>query len=121
MNSKYKTISKQVKNITDKERMEIVSLYLRYYDGSSPAQVIYDLENKTEIILMLLDDKIVGFTTLEFYQRIWNEKTIGIVYSGDTIIEREHWGQQSLTFACITRMGQYKQENPEMPLLVPYS
>lgn len=116
MKNSYHTVCKRTEDITIKEREEIIALYLNYYDGSDSAQVKSDLKNKTEIIIMTSANKIVGFTTLEFYEKKWNKKTIRIVYSGDTIVEREHWGQQSLTFACIARMGVYKHEKPDLPV-----
>ena len=116
MKHSYHTVCKRIENITIKEREEIIALYLNYYEGSNAAQVKSDLAYKTEIILMTSANKIVGFTTLEFYEKKWHRKTIRIVYSGDIIVAREHWGQQSLTFACITRMGMYKQEKPDLPV-----
>lgn len=110
----YYTVCKQIDNITIHERKEIIALYLDYYDGSDSAQVESDLNDKSEIILLFFDSKIIGFTTLEFYEKNWKQNTIRIVYSGDTIVDKVHWGQQSLTFACITRMGIYKQEKPEL-------
>lgn len=114
MKYSYHTVCKRIENITTKEHKEIIALYLSYYDGSNAAQVKFDLDNKSEIILMTCANKIIGFTTLEFYEKKWQNKTIRIVYSGDTIVAKEHWGQQSLTFACITRMGVYKQEKPDL-------
>ncbi|MCW8932344.1 MAG: hypothetical protein OQL19_19180 [Gammaproteobacteria bacterium] len=116
MNNSYHTICKPIEKINLKERDEIVELYLSYYDGSNAGQVISDLNNKTDIILMIYKNKVVGFTTLELYERQWQKCPVRIVYSGDTIVAKEHWGQQSLTFACITRMGQYKQKKPDLPL-----
>lgn len=116
MKHSYHTVCKSIKNISSQERDEIIYLYLNYYAGSNAAQVMSDLNNKTEIILMTCKNTIVGFTTLELYEKQWQNKAIRIIYSGDTIVAKEHWGQQSLAFACITRMGQYKQEKPDLPL-----
>jgi hypothetical protein len=116
MKNNYKTICKGVDKVTTDERKEIVELYLQYYNGSDENRVVRDLNNKNVIILMTFENKIVGFTTLEFYERQWRNKNIRVVFSGDTIIKKEHWGQQSLTFACIKRMGEFKQEKPEDPV-----
>src|SRR5262249_37360328 len=37
-------------------------------------------------------------------------------YSGDTVVDRAHWGQQSLAFAWISRMGALKCEQPDISL-----
>ena len=115
MKNQYETICKKIDQITECERKDIAELYLKYYAGSSAEQVEHDLLNKTEIILMISEGEIVGFTTLEIYEKEWNKKPIRVIYSGDTIIDKAHWGQQALTFACITRMGLYKNIKPNMP------
>ncbi len=113
---KYHTFCKKISDITEKEKNLIVELYLNYYAGSSKKQVLTDLEKKSEIILMYFGEAIVGFTILQFYQTQWHKRPVRIVYSGDTIVEKAHWGQQSLTFSCINRMGMHKKEQPEIPL-----
>lgn len=112
----YNTLCKKIINLREYEKKLIAQLYLNYYEGSSEKKVLTDLENKSDIILMYNGDELVGFTSLQFYQTQWKNKLIHILYSGDTIVEKAHWGQQSLTFACIKRMGMYKNEQPEIPL-----
>jgi len=98
------------------ERADLAALYLKYYDGSDEARVLRDLESKTEVLRLTFAGSLIGFTTLEVYERRWNGQPIRIVYSGDTVVEREHWGQQTLAFAWIARMGEIKRERPELPL-----
>ena len=112
----YSTMVKQVKEVSFAEHDQITSLYLKYYAGSSAQQVEADLANKSEIILLFHDQQIVGFTTLEIYSNQWQGQTIQVAFSGDTIIHRNHWGRQNLTFACISRMGWYKRQRPEQPM-----
>ena len=112
----YNTFCKKIISLTEYNKSQIVQLYLNYYDGSSINKVLTDLENKSEIILMYAGEELVGFTTLQFYQTQWNNQAIRVVYSGDTIVDKVHWGQQALTFHCIKRMGIYKNEQPEIPL-----
>lgn len=112
----YHTFSKKIINISEHEKNQIVQLYLNYYAGSSKKQVLADLENKSEIILMYCGEALVGFTTLQFYQTQWQNRPVRIVYSGDTIVDKAHWGQQALTFTCINRMGKHKNQQPEIPL-----
>ena len=77
----------------------IAELYLKYYDGSSVEQVLNDLHNKREVILLYHKSSLVGFTTLDVYEREWSNKSIRVIFSGDTIVEQGHWGQQALAFA----------------------
>ena len=82
----------------------------------SEAKVIADLKEKTEILLLLHEGQLVGFTSLLVYSSQWQGEQIRIVYSGDTVVDRRHWGQQALAFAWITRMGELKGQAPECPL-----
>jgi len=114
--SEYNTVIKNISELDDGLRQQVVDLYLSYYAGSSPSRVISDLDSKTEILLLFCHGELVGFTSLYIYSRNWKGKTVRIVYSGDTIVERQHWGQQALAFAMIARMGELKSEQFDLPL-----
>jgi len=114
--SDYSTVIKQINDLDEATRNQIVEIYLNYYDGSSRSRVLSDLERKTEVLLLFFKGRLIGFTTLLLYSRSWQGAPIRILYSGDTIVEREHWGQQALAFAWIARMGEIKNEQPEIPL-----
>lgn len=94
----------------------MAELYLRHYDSGSHARFFADLAGKDEVILVLHDDKIVGFTTFMQYRRDWAGRTIRVIFSGDTIVDAAHWGQQTLAFAWIKRMGEIWQEASGIPL-----
>jgi len=108
----YETDIIRVSELNDDVRQNICDLYLRYYDGSNKKQVLEDLSNKREVLLLYHDYSIVGFTTLQVYEYLWLNKPIRVVYSGDTVVAREHWGQQALAFCWISRMAQIKSEKP---------
>jgi len=114
--SEYSTVIKKISELDDDLCHQVVELYLSYYEGSNQSRVMSDLENKTEILLLFSGSKLVGFTSLYIYKRNWNGKMIRIVYSGDTIVERKHWGQQALAFAWIARMGELKSKQFDLPL-----
>lgn len=94
----------------------MLEIYLAMYDGSSPALFLDDLARKDEALLVYAGEQVVGFTTVKFFERYWRNQRIAVVYSGDTVVERKHWGQQELAFSWISRMGRFKQENPSLPL-----
>ncbi len=99
-----------------RERQEMAALYLRHYDGSDASRFLADLAEKDEAILVRADGTIVGFTTFVVYERTWQGREVRIVFSGDTVVDRGHWGQQALAFAWIARMGEIRRRSPEMPL-----
>ena len=112
----YQTLFKKIGDLTESDRKQITELYLSYFDGSSKEQVISDLEKKTEILLVYFEDALVGFSTLELYDFEWENYLIQLLYSGDTIVDQAHWGQQALAFAWIANLGKLKRDRPDVPL-----
>ncbi len=95
---------------------EMASLYLDNYDASSEERFLADLREKDEVVLLYADGRLAGFTTLKIFERNWNHHPVLIVYSGDTIVSPEHWGQQNLAFAWLARVGQIKKAHSALPL-----
>jgi hypothetical protein len=102
--------------LDDATKRRMASIYLAIYDGSSEALFLHDLAQKDEVLLVHAAGELVGFTTVRMFEREWQGDTVGVVYSGDTVVERAHWGQQALAFAWIERMGRLKAEWPQRPL-----
>jgi hypothetical protein len=102
--------------LDDGTRTQMARLYFASYDGSSHAIFLGDLASKDEVLLVHRGDELVGFTTLRTFRYHWEGREIRVVYSGDTVVDRAHWGHQSLAFAWISRMGALKREQPDIPL-----
>jgi hypothetical protein len=105
-----------VSTLDQDTRDQMLRIYLASYDGSSETIFSGDLATKDEVLLVHRAGELVGFTTLRVFDRNWQGQDIRVVYSGDTVIERAHWGQQSLAFAWISRMGALRREDPVTPL-----
>ncbi len=114
--SVYSTEFAEVSTLGETLRREMASLYLSTYDGSSEELFFHDLSKKDEVLLLYDAARLVGFTTIGVFEREWQSQRIRVVYSGDTVVDRAHWGQQALAFDWISRMGALKQQHPEMPL-----
>jgi hypothetical protein len=114
--SKYRTSIKSIDDLDDDIRRKMLMLYLNHYDGCTEAQMLADLSDKREAIILYFSSEIVGFTTIQVYEREWLNQQIRIVYSGDTVVDRAHWGQQTLANHWISRIAQIKFERPELPL-----
>ena len=112
----YTTAIRTITSLSDAEIEAIVSLYLCYYDGADAALVTSDLKTKTEILLLFYKETLVGFTTFELYERNWNANTITVIYSGDTVVQQAHWGQQALAYAWIRYIGELKRALPQQPI-----
>ena len=94
-------------------RERMLRLYLSVYDGVTEEVFFADLDAKDRVLLLLAQDQnLVGFTTLEIRHYPWGQ----VVYSGDTVVEQAHWGQQSLALEWIGLMGELKSQSPELPL-----
>jgi len=113
---KYNSLIKRIDQLSDREIQAITRLYLAYYDGSNQAQVHHDLSSKTEVILVFYECELIAFSSYQIYLYQWNNQPIRVIYSGDTIVEKAHWGQQALAFAWIERTGEIKAEYPDLPL-----
>lgn len=114
--SAYTTSFEAVPALPETLRREMAALYLGMYDGSSPSLFFEDLAQKDEALLVRHGRTLVGFTTFRLFEHDWRGRRVGVVYSGDTVVAREHWGQQALAFDWISRMGAIKRAHPERPL-----
>jgi hypothetical protein len=113
---KYSARFGPVSTLDEGVRDRMARIYLDNYDGSSYATFLGDLSTKDEVLLVRCGEQLVGFTTLRIIDRDWQGRRIRVIYSGDTVVERAHWGQQTLAFAWISRMGALKHEQPDTPL-----
>lgn len=77
------------------ERM--FTLMAAYYDNLNHAKFLRDLAEK-EAVLLLFDaaGEIQGFTTYVVLPTQFQEQTVQALYSGDTIVAHEYWGQLEL-------------------------
>ena len=103
----YEVLFKVIERLTSEDLAHITALYLEYYDGSSEEQVVEDLQSKSEILLLLYDGRLVGFTTYELYDVVYISERRRVIYSGDTVVAQAHWGQQHLAMAWAKRLGEF--------------
>ncbi|MDX8412379.1 MAG: hypothetical protein R8K46_11005 [Mariprofundaceae bacterium] len=111
----HTTLIQVASNIGDSTRRQMARLYLANYNGSDEVQFNRDLMDKDEAVIVHKEGQLIGFSTFKIYNRTWNSEPIRVLYSGDTIMDRNHWGKQSLAFAWIQRMGEIKRQHPDTP------
>lgn len=93
------------------------SLYSKYYDGTSQALFLEDLAHKDYALLLKNPSgALQGFTTLKIISFLHKEQPLRAVFSGDTIIHHQYWGQQALAFEWIRFAGGLKSQQPDVPL-----
>jgi len=74
-------------------------------------QFYADLAGKNWVILICNEaGQVVGFSTLLLYQATFEGTRIAVIYSGDTIIERDSWGSAALPRTWIQSVWQLHGE-----------
>lgn len=94
-------------------------LLAAHYDAVEYERFTTDLMEKDWVILLLdPEGTIQGFTTFMSYgiEHPTKNTPLRILYSGDTIIDRRHWGSQALAFEWIRHAGREKAQYPQVPL-----
>jgi hypothetical protein len=85
-------------------------LYDRYYGAASETAFQMDLRAKDKVILLRdMGGELQGFSTLVVTEFAFDGRTHRAIFSGDTIIDRRHWGEHALAFAWIELAGSIKR------------
>lgn len=96
------------KELSPHEIDRMFQLMLAHYDGMRRASFEQDLFDKDRVIVLEAEGGIIGFSTQKFI----TYQGVRAVFSGDTIIDRAHWGTQALSRA----FAQHFFDHPEGPL-----
>jgi len=98
-------------------RAAMFALYAQYYGGTSEELFLDDLADKQYVVILRDRDRTLqGFSSIKVWEEDFAGQTVRIIYSGDTIVQRDHWGQQALAFTWVQFSGALKSEAPELPL-----
>lgn len=108
----YKTL--RINEVTEQQKVDMFHVFRRYYNNVSQKQFNSDLSNKDAVFILLdkKENKIRGFSTIVDL----NVNGHLGVFSGDTIIEKEFWGQGTLGVAFLKYLFLKKLRNPFRPL-----
>lgn len=105
-----------VSDIAKGSMNEMYHLYSQYYDCTNQVTFRKDLKDKNKALIITHHDQIVGFSTILQYQTQFKGKHLQIIYSGDTIMKQQYWGNPILAFAWLKFAGTAKAEYPTLPL-----
>lgn len=109
-------VNPQAISSQDLTRMfELMSLY---YDDVTWEQFKADLYKKNAVIVMHdnRENQLQGFSTLLYSELPMGNRTVNAVFSGDTVIAREFWGQRTLGKAFLKHLVLLKFKNLRRPL-----
>lgn len=108
---------KQVSDLTANSITKMFQLYSLYYEGTSEIIFQSDLRKKDWVFLLYdAEMELQGFSTLAIFKIDFNGSAVNILYSGDTIVDRKHWGQQELAITWLRFAGEIKAKAPSIPL-----
>lgn len=106
-----------VSAVSSSDREEMWTLYRRFYSGTHRELFERDLAQKDSLLLLRdAEQRIQGFSTLQVGVTHFEGAPVRFVFSGDTIVDRAHWGSQALAFTWLRYVGELKRERPEWPL-----
>lgn len=98
-------------------REEMWRLFSQYYTEVGRGAFLHDLAGKDHVILLRDHARALkGFSTAQGYVREVQGRRIGVVFSGDTIVDREYWGQTVLQRAFLRYIVRFKLRHPFTPV-----
>ena len=114
---KLKTSCRAVNRLEQPVIDDMFRLFSQYYNNIDAAQFKADLLEKDHVFLFLDPDKRVqGFSTVVTLEQEVQGKKVRALFSGDTVMHRDYWGQGALS----TAFGKYfflkKLKSPWQPL-----
>ncbi len=93
-------------------------LFDSHYADVTRSRFEADLSKKCHVIL--LNDsgngQLVGFSTLEVWDRVVEERPVTVVFSGDTIVSPDYWGQNVLHLLFARFAFGLKCSRPRRPM-----
>lgn len=93
-------------------------LHAASYDGSDPLRFRADLAEKEWLILLRdsLSEAVVGFSTQRTLDVVAAGRPVRALFSGDTVVHPDYWGEQALVRAWCRLAGRVKARTPDRPL-----
>src|SRR5688572_18205225 len=85
-----------VADLRPDERSRMFAIMQKYYDGVDVESFESDLSRKEKVILLKAQGVVQGFSTLVSVQARVNGRNVYGIFSGDTIVEKQYWGQSVL-------------------------
>lgn len=92
------------------------ALYGSYYDGTTVEIFREDLAGKSHVLMLESEGALRGFSTLAVIDFEFEGAANRAIFSGDTIIDHQFWGEQELVRAFCRFAGALRAEAPALPL-----
>ena len=107
-----------ISTVSEVDLHRLFDVFERHYDRVSFDQFRADFVGKDYVILLKDEeqDMVRGFSTLVLYDRVVLGEPIKLLFSGDTVIDQDYWGQQVLSKTWCSLAGKIKAEYPDTKL-----
>jgi hypothetical protein len=105
-----------VNELHESQIVTMLRIMQTYYLNVDAGQFRADLKEKDRVILLYENRTIRGFSTWMLTQYEIDERTVNIIFSGDTIIEKDHWNSMALPIAWGHLMLATLTQNPDREL-----
>lgn len=118
MNTKLTASFTPIADVTPQDIDEMHALFATYYDNADPAVFVRDMRRKDGVVIAreVKTRRIVGFSTAKRVNfLVGGQKAVGI-FSGDTILEEQYWGDRSLHAGFFRFMVKTKLRHPLQPV-----
>jgi len=101
MSARMKSTVLSAAAVTPARRDEMLALMQQYYENVTRAGFLADLAEKQWVILLLdpQADRLCGFSTQMLLEVEVDGAPVKLLFSGDTIVSRDHWGETALARA----------------------
>ena len=111
------TVSRE--SLTEHQRAQMLALMQVCYAGVGAERFARDLADKQYVILLSArrSGELVGFSTLRVSEEQVEGRAVEVVFSGDTVIHPDYWGQKELQVRFGRFMLARKLRHPMRPLL----
>ncbi|MCL2201218.1 MAG: hypothetical protein FWB75_04570 [Oscillospiraceae bacterium] len=97
----------KINKLTNNQKEKMYLIMTKYYENIKEQNFYADLGKKIEAILLCdANGEIHGFTTLAIF--LYDKRT-QLVFSGDTIVEKEYWGIHDLGETWLERAFSYAE------------
>jgi hypothetical protein len=105
-----------VRLLSDESIVGMFSLFQCYYDDVDESSFRQDLLDKDAVIVLESNGAICGFTTMRTFNVSHAGGEATVVFSGDTVVARQFWGEQVLAIAWLRQLSEIAQATPDAAL-----
>ena len=106
-----------VAEITSADVCAMYQVFARHYDCVSLDRFLLDLAEKDCVLVLRDADGVIsGFSTQKLLRVSVGGIWVKAVFSGDTIVDRAHWGEQELGRCWCRYVSALYAEEPDVPL-----